>query len=236
MSKLMMTSCTLGEILLICFVVSPGAGLMISPSSSTQATQSPPISSSSTAAATSTSNYPVLPTLSPQPPHACMSGPDFKRTSGEVVVTDRIYLDISEPVNCSGVITSWTYCHFVIGFRDKSSGLWPCIWRRSNDSSGYENIGCNKFTIVPGDGSDIRCHDYVPSNPSDFIRVEEGDYIGFYVPDSGLFIALSEYKYDEGHYQSERNETGFSTFIGDSELRNTSSTSGRALLRAEIGQ
>ena len=112
-SKLIMTSCTLGEILLICFVVSPGAGLMISPSSSTQATQSPPISSSSTAAATSTSNYPVLPTLSPQPPHACMSGPELKGTSSEVVVTDRIYLDISEPINCSGVITSWTYCHIV---------------------------------------------------------------------------------------------------------------------------
>ena len=98
------------------------------------------------------------------------------------------------------------------------------------------NVGCNEFAIIPGAGEDLRCGEYAPTNPTKMIRVEEGDYIGFYIPDSGLFMALSDSVYDEGHYQLERNETGFSNFIGDWELRNASSTAGRALLRAEIGQ
>ena len=66
--------------------------------------------------------------------------------------------------------------------------------------------------------------------------MEEGDYIGFYIPDVGLFVGLSSSIYDEGNYQLERNVTGFSDFIEDSELRNTTDTPGRALLSAEIGQ
>ena len=235
--RLILTGLTLGELLLI--ALSPGAvtslDLTVSPSSSTQATRSLPPFSISTAS--STRNYPVLPTLSPLPrTHTCISGPIIEQSDGRVTVTKRIYLDISEPVNCSGVITSWYYCHIVIGFRDKSSGLWPCVWRRPENATGYELVACNKFSIIPGDGDEFRCHEYVPSNPSEFIRVEKGDYIGFYSPDSGLLLAFSDSSYDEDHYQMERNETGFSNFIGDSELEYASHTAGRILLSAEIGQ
>ncbi len=237
LGSLRLASCsTLGELLIICFIVSPGAGLTESSSLPTQAI-SPLPSLSSSYVATSTSNYPVLPTISPLPAHhTCNSGPDFVETSGRLTTTKRIYLDLSEPVNCTGVITSWYFCHIVIGYRDIPSGLSPCVWRRSNDSSGYNKVGCNKIMFVPGDGEEVRCRRYAPTYPSDFIRVEEGDYIGFYVPDVGLFLALSSSEYDEGNYQLERNETGDSDFIGDRELRNASSTPGRALLRAEIGQ
>ena len=231
--------CTLalGELLLICFVIiPPGAGL-IAPSSLSSPAISPSPSLSSSYVATSTSSYPVLPTISPLPAHhTCTSGPDFIETSDKLATTDRIYLDLSEPVNCTGVITSWYFCHIVIGYRDIPSGLSPCVWRRSNDSNGYNKIGCNKIQFVPGEGEDVRCRQYFPKYPSNFIRVEEGDYIGFYVPDAGLFLALSSSNYDEGNYQLERNVTGDSDFIGDWELKNASSTPGRALLSAEIGQ
>ena len=231
-----LSSCTLGKFLFICFIISPGTSLLVSPSLSTQAIEPSP-SLSSSHAATSTSSSPVLPTLSPLPSqHTCTSGPELVQASGTVTTADRIYLDLSEPVNCTGVITSWYFCHYVIGYRDILSGLWPCAWRKSNDSSGYDKVGCNKITFVPGEGKQFRCRKYVPSHPSDFIRVEEGDYIGFYVPDVGLFVAFSSSVYDEGHYQLERNDTGFFDFIEDSELRNATSTPGRAMLNAEIGQ
>jgi hypothetical protein len=115
------------------------------------------------------------------------------------------------------------------------------VWRRSLNSNesepGYENVGCNKFVIVPGDGEEFRCRDFVPSNPADVIEVEEGDYIGFYVPDSGLLPALSVL--DENSELDQllrvRNVTGFTSYLKDSELRLVTPISGSALLRAEIG-
>lgn len=238
-----LTSCTLlGKLLITSFIImSPGGSLqqLVSPSLSTPSMIDPSPSLTSSYAATSThSNFPVLPTISPLPAqHTCTSGPDFVKSSGRITTTDRIYLDVSGPVNCTGVITSWYYCHYIIGYRHILSGLWPCVWRRSNDSSGYNKLGCNKIMLVPGgEVNDLKCRRYVPSHPSDFIAVEEGDYVGFYVPDEGLFLALSSSDYDEGNYQLERNVTGFSDFIDDYELRNATSTPGRALLRAEIGQ
>ena len=173
------------------------------------------------------------------------TGPDFSNFSNPIVdntyrlaaVTDHIYLDNSEPVPCSGLITRWHYCFVVIGFHNISSGLQPCVWRRSklNDSSGYKMIGCNKFTIIPGNIDGLQCQCFVPSSPSDFIRVEKGDYIGFYVPDAGLFLPFSLPDYDMDNYQLRRNATGSTPFIKDSELRNATIQPGRALLSAEIG-
>ena len=173
------------------------------------------------------------------------TGPDFSKFSNLTVdntyrlaaVTDHIYLDNSEPVPCSGVITRWHFCYVVIGFHNISSGLQPCVWRRSkpNDSSGYKMIGCNKFTIIPGNRDGLQCQHFVPLSPSDFIRVEKGDYIGFYVPDAGLFLPFSLPDYDMDNYQLRRNATGSTLFIKDSELRNATIQPGRALLSAEIG-
>ena len=182
-----------------------------------------------------TSSRPALPSQSPLPHTKCRTGPDFIQDSNRVSATDFVFLDLSEPVNCSGVITRWNYCHIVIAYRTSPGGLWPCVWRQANDSENFELVGCNKFTIIPGNGSRVRCRYFVPSLPSQFLRVEAGDYIGFYVPDSGLFIAFSTQRYDNGHFQLKRNESGFSPYITYSELVRTSSTPGRALLSAEIG-
>ena len=183
----------------------------------------------------------LVPTPSPLPPNICWSGPDTEEFQNVIIRTSTIYLDLSKPINCSGAIISWQYCHYIIGFREASSGLWPCVWRRSlnlNDSeAGYENVGCNRFIVVPGDGEDFRCREFVPSNPADVIEVEEGDYIGFYVPDSGLLPALSivneSTEFDE--LLRVRNVTGFTSYLKDSELRIVTPRSGSALLRAEIG-
>ena len=181
----------------------------------------------------------VIPTPSSLPQYTCKTGPDTQAYGNVLIRTNHIYLDISNPVNCSGVITSWLYCHYIIGFRNATSSLWPCVWRRANNSEelGYEIVGCNPFVTVPGDGESFRCRYHIPSNPDELITVEEGDYIGFYVPDSGLLPALSIPRLDISSYQLVRDVGGFTSFVRDSEMRNISCTPncGRALLRAEIG-
>ena len=208
----------------------------ISPSLSQATLNSASLSVQSTSVKPTTV-YPLVPSQTPHVPHhTCQTGPKFERVRYTLLVTDRLYLDLSEPVNCTGVITSWYYCFIVISFRNTPASLLPCVWRKSNHSEGgYERVGCNNFTFTPGQGDEVRCKLSVPMFPSEFLRVEEGDYIGFYLPDSGLIPALSASEFDSGHYQLERNESGFASFINESELILASSSPGRALLRAEIG-
>ena len=226
-----------GMFLLVCQIIAPRvASLTVAPSASITTQAPPTTTTTSTTIATTSSLFPSLPVQSPLPHSTCQTGPEFvDGVSGRITETDHVYLDLSQPVNCSGVVTGWYYCHIVIAFRNTPAELWPCVWRRSNHLEGYETIGCNKFKIIPGDGDTIRCRLYVPPNPSDLLRVEEGDYIGFYVPDSGIILALSLAQDDIGHYQLQSNETGFSSFVADSELVRVSSKPGRALLSAEIG-
>lgn len=201
----------------------------------------------SDSAAVTSSPVRVSPTPTPLPQYTqCRTGPNTQAYDYIIITTDNIYLDISEPVQCSGFVTRWHYCHYLVGFRDAPAGLWPCVWRRSNSSEdgggggggeGFEVVGCNKITVISGEGEDYRCRSHDPTlNPDEVIRVEEGDYIGFYVPDSGLFPALSLPDHEPGRFQMYRNESGFSSFLMESELRNVSCTPicGRALLSAEI--
>ena len=183
----------------------------------------------------------VVPTPVSLPQFTCQTGPDTQLQAYNyfLIGTDQIYLDNSQSVNCSGVITSWFYCHHIIGFREATSSLRLCVWRRANHSEerGYEVVGCNQFSTVPGDGEDFRCQYHIPSNFGELIAVEEGDYIGFYVPDSGLLPVLSLPDHDANNYQLIRNVNGFASFIKDSELQYLSCwpNCGRAILRAEIG-
>lgn len=205
-----------GVFLLVCCIIAPGVSLTVAPSASTQ---TPPTTTTNfTTIATTSSPFPPLPVQSPLPHSICQTGPEFVGVSGRITKTDHVYLDLSQPVNCSGVVTRWYYCHIVIAFRNTLAELWPCVWRRSKHFEGYETVGCNKFKIIPGDGDTIRCRLYVPPNPSDLLRVKEGDYIGFYVPDSGIILALSLAQDDTGHYQLQSNKTGFSSFVAESEL------------------
>lgn len=178
----------------------------------------------------------VVPTPASLPQFTCQTGPDTQAYDYFLIGTNQIYLDISQSVNCFGVITRWFYCHHIIGFREATSSLRLCVWRRANHSEerGYEVVRCNQFSIVPGDGEDFRCQYHIPD---ELIAVEEGDYIGFYVPDSGLLPVLSLPDHDVDNYQVIRDVHGFASFIKDSELQYLSCwpDCGRALLRAEIG-
>lgn len=228
--------------LLIFFILVIEFGQKVATLSNQTVSPSGHISSTTTKSYASIFSSSPAPTPSPLMPNICRSGPDTEEFRNVIIGTSKIYLDLSKPINCSGAIISWQYCHYIIGFRNASSGLWPCVWRRSglnsNESEpGYENVGCNRFVVVPGDGEEFRCRDFVPSNPADVIQVEAGDYIGFYVPDSGLLPALSVV--DEGSELDQllrvRNVTGFTSYLKDSELRLVTPLSGSALLRAEIG-
>ena len=151
--------------------------------------------------------------------------------------TDKIYIDLNEPLRCSGVIVRWDYCHYVLGFRGTRSGIWPSIWQRAENDSTYSLVGVNRITIIPGNEQDstVRCGSYTPQ-PWELIKVEEGQYVGFFLPDSGLFVALSSFDDDPGKFQLERESFGFTNFLNESELINSSTVLGRALLRAVIGE
>lgn len=181
----------------------------------------------------------VLPTPSLLPQQTCLAGPEIKEYDHFLIRTDRIYIDVSEPVNCSGIITRWHYCHRLIGFRDANVALWPCIWRRSNTSESFENIGCNGITIIPGEGDSHRCSSYDPTvNPAELLEVEAGDYIGFYVPDSGILPSLADPEVANNIYTIHRNESGFVNVVYDYETRivtGCSPSCGRPVLKAEIG-
>ena len=219
-----------------------GFFLNVTPSSTQSTSPSRPITSSaSTYISVSRRAGSISPTPSPSPQNTCLAGPDTKEYQSVVIGTDKLYLDVSNTINCSGAVVSWEYCHYIIGFSNASSGLWPCVWRRStsNDSEpGFENVGCNQFIVIPGDGERFRCRDYAPKNPAHVIEVEEGDYIGFYVPDSGLLPALSLPDDSQGleQFLLVRNVTGFTANLKDSELRYVNPLSGSALLRARIGK
>ena len=213
-----------------------GYGMIVTPS--------PTQSSSSSLQSQSIPLTTLDPTPSPDldPPYNCSTrtGPEGEDFNQFLIATNRVYLDISESVNCSGVIVKWRICHFIIGFRNATSSLSFCAWRSSNNSDEvtYEIVGCNTLTTIPGDGESFRCRQYAPKNPAEFLTVEEGDYIGFYVPDSGLLPALSVGENDENSYQMIRNVTGTASFLRRSELRPLSCTPlcGRALLKADIGK
>ena len=198
-------------------------------------TPSPPSTLTSHAGTSS-----ISPTPTPLPQYTCKTGPDTQDFSHIIIQTNNIYLDISEPVNCTGYITRWHYCHRIFGFREAPAGLWPCVWRRSNGSDEeFEVVGCNQITVVSGEGENYRCRSHDPtSDPDEVIFVEEGDYIGFYIPDHSLFPVLAFPDHDHGKFQALRNDTGFVSSFLESELKNISCTPscGRALLNAEIGK
>lgn len=232
-------------VIAVCLFASKMDALEVNPSS-TQSDLSPIIRPTVTTA--TAGNYGSISTITPTPSPLpkftklnCSVGPDTQVSERFLILTNSVYLDITERVNCSGAITTWSYCHYLIGFRSATSELWPCVWRRSNTSDGemgYENMGCNRLSIIPGDGDSFRCGEYSPSDPAEIITVEEGDYIGFYVPDSALLPGLAVPTQDKAHYQLVRNETGFTNFIKDTELRHLLCTPncGRAILKAEIGE
>ena len=182
----------------------------------------------------------ISPTQTPLPQYTCRTGPDTQDFDFVIMQTNNIYLDLSEPVSCSGYITRWHYCRRLFGFREAPAGLWPCVWRRSNSSEEeFEIVGCNNITLnISYEGEIIRCQSHDPTlDPDEVIFVEEGDYIGFYIPESGLVPGLALPDHDQGHFQLRRGRPGFVTSIIQPELESISCTPncGRAPLNAEIG-
>ena len=168
-------------------------------------------------------------------PHLCTIGRESDITpDGRIFLTDTVYFDLSEPIPCSGIIVSWHYCNFVLGFGSIPSSVWPCVWRRVNDT-GYSIVGLNRITITPASGENYRCANYTP-RPEELIQVEIGDIIGFYAPEEGLFIAAASPS-EDSYFQFQRAESGFVRFVNDSDLVQIgNTTSGRALLGATIGK
>ena len=169
-------------------------------------------------------------------PHLCATGLERGiAPDGSIFLLGTVYFDLSEPIPCSGIIVGWHYCHYVIGFRGIPASVWPCVWRRVNDT-GYSRVGLNRITITPaiGDNQKYHCGNYTPK-PEELIQVEIGDVIGFYAPEKGLFIAAASSS-EDSYFQFQRAEPGFVQFVNDSDFVQVGNTSGRALLGATIGK
>ena len=178
----------------------------------------------------------VLSAQSAQPPNdeTCITGPPMLQ-SGHIFVNGRQYFSDDVEVQCSGTVTSWFFCHFVIGYRLLEMELWAGVWRRDGDE--YNLVGLNVIVLEPPGfgGEQFRCREYqVPA--ADWFEVQEGDYVGFYVPDNGVFVASAARQSDPDRQQLQRNVYGFAESFNDSELISAASSFGRALLRAFIGE
>ena len=160
----------------------------------------------------------------------CLTGPPLQETNA-IFANGRQYLGSTAEVQCDGVIISWHFCHHVIGFRHLEMALWAGAWRREEDE--YNLVGLNVILVEPpGYGENRLCVDY-DVDPADWIETREGDYIGFFLPDNGVFIATTSAPSDPGALQMRRIEHGYAESFNASDL---GSVSGRALISAQIGE
>ena len=146
-----------------------------------------------------------------------------------------MYLDVNDPVQCSGVVTGWDFCYGVFAFRTIRAEVWPSVWRRNG--SDYDLVAQNKIGIVPNEddvNGTIRCREGEMLDTYDYIEVKEGDFIGFFIPDNGLFIPKTTGSYDPDAYQLRRLAMGYTIKLLDNELVELSE--GRPLVKANIGK
>lgn len=162
-----------------------------------------------------------------------MTGPTTQ-DSNSIFVNGRQYISDRGEVECNGFITNWSFCHYVIGFRDLEMEIWAGVWRLDDDI--YSLVGLNVITMEPPgyEGDTLRCVDYeVPAN--EWIEAQDRDYIGFFLPDNGLFVASASGLSDPDHKQMQRSNYGYEESFNSSEVELAATSSGRALLRATIG-
>ena len=164
----------------------------------------------------------------------CMTGPP-QQASNSILVNGKQYLADSSEVECNGVITAWHFCHYVIGFRNLEMELWAGAWRREDDQ--YTLVGLNVIVLEPPgyEKEQLRCIER-EIEAADWIEAREGDFIGFFLPDNGVFIASAPALSDPEHRQMKRGEYGYAANFNVSELTFATASFGRALLRARIGK
>ena len=165
---------------------------------------------------------------------ACTTGPAMIQ-SNSIFVNGRQYLSDSGEVACDGHITVWHFCHYVIGFRHLEMELWAGAWRLEGDT--FSLVGLNVITVEPPgfEEDQLRCMEY-EVDPFEWIEAKQGDYIGFYLPDNGVFVASASPQSDPEHRQNQVNKLGYAETFNSSEVEVAASSSGRALLRAEISK
>lgn len=113
--------------------------------------------------------------------------------------------------------------------------LWPGVWRREEDQ--FYLVGLNKLSVdAPGFTNDfLPCLNYT-IRPEEWIETVEGDFIGFYLPNNGVFVASATAESDPDLFERRRNTFGFAENFTASELVRISTEFGRALVKAEIGR
>lgn len=164
----------------------------------------------------------------------CTTGPTMQE-SNSIFVNGRQYLSDSGEVECNGTVIAWSFCHYVIGFRLVDMAIWAGAWRFTDGL--YELVGLNVIKVdAPGYGGEqLRCVEF-QLEASEWFEVQEGDYIGFYLPDNGVFVASASTQSDPDHRQMQRNMYGYAENFNASEVERAASSFGRALLRATISE
>lgn len=163
----------------------------------------------------------------------CYSGPPTI-DSNTIFANGKQYVS-DTAIECSGFITAWNFSHYVIGFRDQETELWAGAWRIENDV--YNLVGLNVMKLDPAghEGGQFRYLEY-DIEPAEWIEVREGDYIGYFVPENGVFMGSASRLSDPGHTQLQRSEYGYVENFNVSDLEEPTLTFGRALLGARIGK
>ena len=101
----------------------------------------------------------------------------------------------------------------------------------------YDLVGLNVIVVEPPgfEGDELRCVDYrVPA--SEWIEVQQGDYIGFFMPDNGVFVASASTRSDPEHHQFQKIGYGYDESFNASNVQQATVSTGRAIVKAVIGK
>ena len=177
----------------------------------------------------------VLRAQSAEPTAAgCTTGPSMLE-SNHIFVNGRQYVSDEGEVECNGTVTSWTFCHYVIGYRLLEMEIWAGVWRRIG--AEFNLVGLNVIVLdPPGFGGDqFRCVER-QVEAADWFEAQEGDYVGFYLPDNGVFVASATPQSDPNRQQMQLSMYGYAEKFNASDLITAANDFGRALVRAYIGE
>lgn len=97
------------------------------------------------------------------------------------------YLDLQNPLSCSGNLTAWHFCYYTAAMppADFSSHntfhwAWLRVWRRVNSSVLLQQIHDHQVRLRNGSpNTSFLCQDEVLSEPE---SIQAGDILGVYLP------------------------------------------------------
>lgn len=98
------------------------------------------------------------------------------------IANGEIFLDMDNPVPCSGFITAWHFCHHMPASQEIATGILQ-LWRPIAGSDTYERVYDLSLNVdIPSQSEEAFMCDDHELQESDYIPVQENDVLAVYKP------------------------------------------------------